>query len=139
MDVAVVTEAVLPPRHVAPLRVLIVEDDRVSRECLRRLLALHGFRADAAATLAEAHAKLGGHGYLLTDLNLPDGLGTSLLRRVRAECPSLKVAVISGSGDDELVAEAAALGPDLLLPKPVDFDRLMTWFGGGGGVSPLVA
>ena len=132
MDEALVAETVPPHLGVFRLRVLIAEDDRLSRECLRQLLVRQGFVAEAAGTLAEAHAKLGSHGYLLLDLNLPDGLGTSLLRRVRQECPAVKIAVISGSGDEELVAEAAALR-GLLLPKPLDFNRLMTWFDGNNG------
>ena len=92
---------------------------------------LEGFAVDAAGTLAEANAKLDGQAIALLDLNLPDGLGTELLRRIRSGHPHIGVVILTGAVDD-LVVEALALTPDLLMRKPADVPALLEWLHGRG-------
>lgn len=95
---------------------------------LVRLVEMHGHRTLAAATVAEGLAQLGAApSHVLLDMNLPDGVGTTVLRQVRDGRLPIKVAVLSGSGDDELMDEARSLRPDAMFRKPPDWDALMDW------------
>lgn len=108
-------------------RALIVEDDPASREALRRLLRALEYEAEAVGTVAEAGPRLGSTDYLVLDLHLPDGSGVDLLRQVRERGLRVRVAVTTGSADEALLATAAALRPDAVFRKPVDFGELLQW------------
>ena len=108
--------------------VLIIDDDRSIRSGLAFLAEAHGHTPATAATVGEGLEKLGANPtHLLLDLNLPDGTGTAVLRHVRAANLPVRVAVVSGSGDAELMAEVDALRPDAVFPKPPDLDALIDW------------
>ena len=109
--------------------VLVVEDDAQLRNGLVALLAIGGHRAIAAATVAEAasHLDAATPTHLLLDLNLPDGPGTHVLRRIRAQMLPVLVALVTGASDAPLVHEARALGVDAVFVKPPDWDELLDW------------
>jgi DNA-binding response OmpR family regulator len=89
---------------------------------MARLLARAGWVVVAAATVAEALEALGaGPGCIMLDLDLPDGPGESVLRRVREGGLEIRVVVCSACGSEERLDSVRALGPDALLRKPVDF------------------
>ena len=108
-------------------RALVVEDDEASRFVLKKLLERLGFTVCAVATLADANAQLDGQDVVLLDLNLPDGVGTSLLRRIRRERRPAKVVITSASSHPAIIEQTAQLGPDVFLPKPIDFSMLVRW------------
>ena len=109
--------------------ILIVEDDAHTRRLLVTLLSLSGYQAEPAASIAQGLERLDGHAFVLLDLNLPDGLGTIVLERIRSQRLPIRVAVISGTSDEELVNDAARLLPDLFLHKPIDVAVLLEWLG----------
>ena len=65
--------------------------------------------------------------HVLLDMNLPDGVGTTILRHIRSNNLPIKVAVVSGSLDDQLIREAESLNPDRMFTKPTDWDVLTSW------------
>lgn len=112
-------------------RTLIVEDDELTRRAMTRLLQSWGHTTLAAGSVAEAFELLDGdHGCVVTDLNLPDGSGTEVLRHLKQQHPSVRVAVATGTDDEELLAEVGRLQPDALFFKPVDLGQLAAWIGG---------
>ncbi|WHT20460.1 response regulator transcription factor [Crossiella sp. CA-258035] len=68
------------------MRLLIVEDEADLASALRTGLSHAGYAVDTAATGGEALTKFGVHAYdlVVLDLNLPDGDGLGLCRRIRA-------------------------------------------------------
>ncbi len=108
-------------------RILVVEDDDAPRTALVHLLTLMGFTVCTASTLAEAQEQLDGQDCLILDVNLPDGRGTAILRRVRSERRPIRVAVYTGSDDPRQIEEIRQLGPDALFKKPVSPDQLFEW------------
>ena len=78
--------------------VLHVEDDAGLRSVVAVLLEPFA-RTEAAATLAEAHAKIAANHYdlVLLDIALPDGSGWDLFDKLRAASPHPPVIVFSGS------------------------------------------
>src|SRR4051812_21953207 len=100
-------------------RVLIVDDDRPLLRSVVRLLVSVGHEAVAAETVKAAMDALdSAPSHLILDLNLPDGHGTAVLRHVRNNGLPVKVAVLTGSADPVLLAEAEQLRPDARFRKP---------------------
>lgn len=114
-------------------RVLVVEDDRPTREVLTKALAFFGFRVHAAGTLAGGREEFDRGGEqedaVVLDLNLPDGNGVELLRQIRERHLPVRVAVCTATKDDALLEEVKALGPDALFTKPFDLPPLLRWLG----------
>ena len=106
---------------------LVVEDDTLLRCALVAVLRRFGYEAVPAATVGEGLAQLDGQAYAILDLNLPDGVGTTILQRIRAEKRPIRVAVATGTTDDDLLTEALAHGPDIILRKPFDVASLLKW------------
>jgi DNA-binding response OmpR family regulator len=113
--------------------ILIVEDDRETREMLATLLAMEGFHAVAAEDGLEALHLLRTVRrrapevpcLVLLDLKMPR-LGGNEFRRAQLGDPtvaSVPVAVMSGATD--LEAHAKALGAVASLSKPINCDVLM--------------
>jgi DNA-binding response OmpR family regulator len=113
--------------------ILIVEDDRDTREMLAALLAMEGFHAVAAEDGLEALHLLRTVRrrapevpcLVLLDLKMPR-LGGNEFRRAQLGDPtvaSVPVAVMSGATD--LEAHAKALGAVASVSKPIDCDVLM--------------
>lgn len=108
-------------RVLAPLRILMVEDDANDAELLQAHLARTGLGgADIlhARTLAEGLALLRARDVQITllDLDLPDSQGLHTLERVRAAA-SGPVIVVSGNGHPSLIDEALKRRAYDVIPK----------------------
>jgi CheY-like chemotaxis protein len=113
--------------------VLIVEDDKATRELLAALLAVEGFHAVIAEDGLEGLHLLRTvlHGapdvpcLVLLDLKMPR-FGGQEFRRAQLSDPivaAVPVAVMSGAADVEERAER--LGAVAGMAKPIDFDTLL--------------
>jgi CheY-like chemotaxis protein len=108
--------------------VLLVEDDRRAHQLLHQVLVNVGCEVISAMTLASGLAGLGrGLDCVILDLQLPDGPGEAILRRIRGERLPVRVAVTTGEADPGRLRKLAALEPDLLLRKPIDVAALIHW------------
>jgi DNA-binding NarL/FixJ family response regulator len=138
-------------RAVKPVRIAVVEDDRVLRDGLCQLLStIEGFELVAAVgTLREGQRLFRPEleakelDVLLLDLQLPDGSGLDLLALGRAQCPGIKVVVLSVFGDVQHVVRAIEQGADGYLLKGADAasvtTAIHTVMQGGAPISPAVA
>jgi CheY-like chemotaxis protein len=106
--------------------ILIVEDDATTRLALVRLLEHLEYQIIPVATVAESMELLDGQDYAIIDLNLPDGLGTTILRRIRDENRPIRVAVTTAA-EGPVFDEARKLEPELLLRKPINVNALLQW------------
>jgi DNA-binding response OmpR family regulator len=86
-------EAAMSHRHV----VLIVEDDPIVAETLRRWAMMLGCETEIASTVKEAEEKYAVADILTLDVSLPDGSGLDILRRLRDAGDYTPVIVVSGS------------------------------------------
>src|SRR5262245_30391852 len=112
------------PKTMAGPRMLVVEDDRMTRDLLRSIFGRMGWEVAVASTLADGLARLDPPpDLLILDLSLPDGEGTELLRRVREARLPIRVAVTTGHDPSGLEA-VAELKPDAILQKPIDLAEL---------------
>ncbi len=118
-------------------RILIVEDDHASRRALSFLFARLGLVPIEAGCIAEAMEKLSRRpDVVCLDLMLPDGNGASVLRHIREEQMSCKVAVISAANDPAMLAEVTSLRPDALFGKPLNIEDFLDWLKSIGLIEP---
>ncbi len=118
--------AAAPPPEAAPerraCRILIVDDDRLVRDVLRRLLAMKGHQVAVAAGGDEAlaHEALAEADIVFSDLGMPGMNGRQLAERIRRRYPDKPIILLTG---DTLTGEPDAF-VDLVLPKPFQLDQL---------------
>ncbi len=108
------------------LKLLIVDDDRDTRENLRDILELDGYRIDEAATIAEARDRVDKARYvaILLDRKLPDGTADDLLPRLKQLSPSPDVLILTGYNDVEGAISALRFGAADYLLKPINPEEL---------------
>lgn len=106
--------------------VLIVDDEIDIIELVGITCARMGLASRSAQTLAAARAQLAEHSFdlCLTDMRLPDGDGTELVRHVTEQYPQLPVAMITAHGNVETAVAAMKAGAFDFLSKPLDLQVL---------------
>jgi two-component system response regulator RegX3 len=104
---------------VAPLRILIVEDEDSIAEPLADLLGRERFEVLRAETLERARVELaaGALDLILLDLMLPDGDGRDLLREIRS-AGGTPVIVLTARDDPTDTVVGLELGADDYVVKP---------------------
>lgn len=109
------------------ISVILVEDDAPTRDFLAASLAAgDGIALQASVgTLVEARTALERcrPSVLVTDLKLPDGHGSDLIREVRQRMPETEIMVISVLGDEVSVMQAVRAGASGYILKdarPID-------------------
>jgi CheY-like chemotaxis protein len=122
------------PRTVSPLlrglRILIVEDHDDSRAMLAQMVASTGARPMVAADGREALEMLATarpH-LILCDLRMPDLDGFTLAERIRTDAQNraLPLVAVTALSEPEDYLRTLEAGFDAHLPKPVEFDTLLT-------------
>ena len=116
----------LSPSLLADVRVLLAEDEPVSRALLQRILEKRGASVSLARNGVEAVRAVeeGMFHCVLMDVNMPvmDGYeAASLVRRMHPELPIL---ALSADEEEHNKAPALAAGMNDFLSKPVDADAL---------------
>lgn len=111
--------------HPRPLA-LIVDDEEDLRLLMRMTLKRMDIECYVADSLQQAEALLKKHRFdlCLTDLNLPDGSGLSLVHNISQHFPDLPVAVITAYGSMDIAIEALKAGAFDFVSKPVELARL---------------
>ena len=116
------------PRHI-----LVVDDDRPSREGLGTALFREGHSVDTASDAWQAIVKLRADRFdiAVVDLDLPavhgvDLGGWDVVRIARGYHPGIAAIVVSSEEDPTLGPEAGALGVTEVLGKPISLQQLTT-------------
>jgi two-component system, NtrC family, response regulator AtoC len=109
----------------AGLSVLVLEDDPLLRKQLVSFLERLGADITAVDSLDKARKVVAdlGFDFAIIDVNLPDGLGTQLLRD-RVFAPNTGVIVMTAEGGVQGAVEALKLGALEYLTKPFDLAEL---------------
>lgn len=116
-----------PPGLAGPTRCLVVDDDPMVRQILRRVLQSQQMEVFDAATGKEALAILEREGTIplvLTDVYMPGMDGLALVREIRTRYPDTAVLVITGVADVATAVESFQLGALDYLSKPVLMDEV---------------
>jgi hypothetical protein len=107
------------------LRVLLLEDHHDTRSVMTRLLSSFGCTVTAAGTVRDALALAERETFdlLVSDIGLPDGSGTEVMRKLRERHGTRGIA-LSGFGLPEDLRRSHEAGFDTHLIKPVNFKTL---------------
>ncbi len=130
-----------------PVRILLVDDQRLMREGLRILLELEpdleiaGEAADGQAAL-EAYARLRPD-VVLMDVRMPGMDGVEATWRLRERWPEARIIILTTFDDDEYVFEGLRAGAQGYLLKDVSghdlAEAVRTVAAGGALIEPSVA
>jgi CheY-like chemotaxis protein len=108
--------------------ILLVDDDRDTRESLRALLGLMGHQAAAFPDAASALQAVAAHGLrfdvALVDIGLPGLDGCDLVRRLKATPQTGGALFVALTGMVDQSGRAAEAGFERILIKPVQIPRL---------------
>ncbi len=109
--------------------VLLVEDDAIVRAWVRMALAESEFRVAGEASTAREALELAGRrapALLLVDHNLPDGTGTELVRKLRAQGSSVPAVLMTAGATGGLNEAAREVGVQGTVVKSGRGDELLT-------------
>jgi PAS domain S-box-containing protein len=119
-----------PAVMLPPLRVVHIEDNALNRSLVEAMFAAYPqVRLYSAETAAEGMASIETMhpDVALVDINLPDGSGLDLCRRLRAQAEFKKLPLIALSADalPDHIARALQTGFSHYLVKPLQINRLL--------------
>ncbi len=105
-------------------RLLVVDDERIVRNSLRRLLEDDSCAVETASNAEEALrcVRESQPDLVVLDYKLPDRDGLSLLREIRQLAPDLPVVMLTAHGNVSIAVEAMKLGAEDFLEKGTEPD-----------------
>ncbi|ANQ53053.1 MULTISPECIES: response regulator transcription factor [Thermosipho] len=101
-------------------KILIVEDDPLIRDVLKKYIVLEGFEIDEVESVFDLRKKLeeGKYDLILLDIMLPDGLSTDELPEIKVEYPEVGIIIISAKDSDSDKIFGLEIGADDYITKP---------------------
>jgi DNA-binding response OmpR family regulator len=108
------------------MRILVVEDEEKLIDILARSLRSEGYLVDGVRTAAEGfeYAKTYSYDLVILDLQLPDGTGTGLLKRLREQGRTMPALILTARSDLDSKVENFQAGADDYVTKPVAMAEL---------------
>lgn len=109
------------------LRMLVVDDDEEILGILRDMLRLKGHSVTAITDGEKAIDLLAHEEYdlVLTDLGMPSVSGWEIARHAKMKDPKLPVILVTGWGAQYEEDDLSRKGVDLVLSKPVSWEKLL--------------
>ncbi len=109
-------------------RLLLVEDDPEILNLLRDMLRLKGHRVVAMSDGEKALELIDSSHFdlVLTDLGMPVISGWEVAKHAKAKNPNMPVVMITGWGAQYEDIDLASRGVDLMLAKPLSWDKLLS-------------
>ena len=108
------------------MRILVIEDEKKYLDILLRTLKAEGYKVDGASRVSLAVEFLHTFHYdlVILDLQLPDGTGNSLLKRMRQTGQTMPVLVLTAPSGLDCKVENFQAGADDYVVKPVALTEL---------------
>ncbi|MCL5023784.1 MAG: sigma-54 dependent transcriptional regulator [Nitrospirae bacterium] len=109
------------------LKIVIAEDEDITRKYLLQALKREGYLAVGAKNGREALEQIRGEHFdvLITDVRMPEMNGIELLGKVKEEQPGMEILVITGFGSIDAAVEAMKKGAYEYITKPFNLDELI--------------
>lgn len=107
-------------------RLMIVDDDEMFCQVLKKALRKRGFQVDVAHNAAQAMKQVSSaHRYAVVDLNMPGATGLSLIPGFIKTQAEMAIVVLTGYASIQTAVEAIKLGARHYLTKPADADEIV--------------
>jgi CheY-like chemotaxis protein len=110
------------PSPAPPGAILVIDDEEMMRDLLRRMLERCGFAVVTAVHGRDGLERLhdGRVCLVITDMKMPEMDGVQLVRQLRVENPDIPIIAASGDADRAAYLRTAKdLGVDAAVQKPV--------------------
>lgn len=109
-------------------QILVIDDEPDLRTLYELTLLREGYRVDTAGSVQEALQLLNAQRFdvVITDMRLPDGLGTEILSHMKTQHRAERSIVITAHGSAENAVESLKAGAFDYLTKPVDLKQFRT-------------
>jgi two-component system, response regulator PdtaR len=114
--------------NVEKIRVLVVDDSRMSHAMMDGIISRTGFEiCDYAKTSAEAieKYKILNPDVVTMDMNLPDADGLECSQRILGLNPHAKIVMVSAMRDASLMMQGRAIGISAFVQKPLNENELI--------------
>jgi DNA-binding NtrC family response regulator len=107
-------------------KVLVVDDEAVVVNSVRKILARKGYAVEAAYTCKDALAQIFAQNYdlVLLDMRMTDGNGLDLIPKIKNIKPNLRVVIVTGYASIDTAVEAIRQGASDYMPKPFTPEEL---------------
>jgi DNA-binding NtrC family response regulator len=114
---------------VAGERLIIVDDDSDHTQSLERVLSRKGIKTECFTAIGTAIDVIIAQpvAAVLCDAHMPDGGAKRLLQLLATSGKQVRLAVMSGEVNDELLYRFAALGAREFFAKPIEVEDLTEW------------
>ena len=101
-------------------RVLIVDDEQHILDLLKLFVEQNNCEADTSNTAESglAQARTGQYDMVLLDINLPDGNGLDLLKKIKDITPQTPIIMITAVGHEAMIEQCRRLGSRDYIVKP---------------------
>ena len=111
---------------IGKIKVLIVDDEKVVRDFLTKLLTLKGVNIEAVDSGLKAieSAKKEKFDLALLDVRMPKLNGLETFRELKKIIPNAKYVMMTGYAVDDLLKEAEREGAALSIKKPFDIQQI---------------
>ncbi|MCK5580214.1 MAG: response regulator [Candidatus Omnitrophica bacterium] len=107
-------------------KLLIVDDEIDIREFAKRFFKKRGIDVYTASGGDEAHEIIQDQEFdlILLDIRMDEKTGVELLREIRESGNNVKVIMVSGIEEEDMIKETEALGVQGFIHKPLVLDEL---------------
>ena len=112
--------------EIAPLRILVVDDEAPVRETLAEMLTAVHHKVELAGGGQEALQKMRQHtfDFVFTDLAMPEMDGWETARSIRKNWPDVKIVLVTGYGPTTAPPPGEEQLVDAIIGKPFDFSQV---------------
>jgi CheY-like chemotaxis protein len=121
-----VLNCAVPETAIKPWRVLLVDDDPLVSDSIRRMLEFDQCRVQTVASGADALALCEKESFdlVIIDYLMPVMKGDTLAVMLKSNFPSLPILMITADAEKQDAAADPPPGVDLLMGKPFQFNEL---------------
>ncbi|PLX18169.1 MAG: DNA-binding response regulator [Marinilabiliales bacterium] len=108
------------------MKILIIEDEKPLSESVVEYLTTEGHLCEAVYSFEDAIEKIELYQYdcAIVDINLPDGSGLEIIKKIKEKLITLGIIIISGRNSLENRIEGLEIGADHYLTKPFHLAEL---------------
>ncbi|MFH1863222.1 MAG: response regulator [bacterium] len=110
-------------------RILVVDDEEHMLSLLRDVVASLGYTPVSASNGIQALEQITSQNIdlVITDINMPEMSGITLLEEIKHKWPSIPVILITGYGKERAAAAAKKHNADGFIGKPFQINELHRW------------